>query len=85
MEMKQSIVAILLVLVAIVSFAQDKYVFPEDVKPLILTRWGQHHPFNLLCPKTESTKGEATNMLAGCGPVAMAQMVNYHRYPSTRL
>ena len=81
--MKQSIVAILLVLAAIASFAQDKYVFPEDVKPLILTRWGQHHPFNLLCPKTESTKGEATNMLAGCGPVAMAQMVNYHRYPST--
>lgn len=62
--------------------AEDSYVFPEDIKPLIKTRWGQHHPFNFLCPKTESDDDGTSHMLAGCGPVAMAQMVNYHRYPS---
>lgn len=69
----------LLAIVTFVASAQDGYVFPKDIKPLILTRWGQHHPFNLLCPKTPTT---GDNMLAGCGAVAMAQMVNYHRYPS---
>lgn len=59
--------------------AQD---FPEDIRPLILTRWGQHHPFNLLCPKTERPDGTAVSMPAGCGPVAMAQVVNYYHYPS---
>ena len=67
---------------SLVALAQSDYVFPEEIKPLILTRWGQHHPFNLLCPKTKDVNGKTTNMLAGCGPVAMAQMVNYHRYPS---
>ena len=61
--------------------AQQQYVFPEDIKPLIKTRWGQMHPFNLLCPKYEKNE-ETAHMLAGCGPVAMAQIVNYHRFPS---
>lgn len=62
--------------------AQEKYVFPEDVKPLISTRWGQQFPFNLLCPKEENDDGSTSYKMAGCGPVAMAQIVNYHRYPS---
>ena len=62
------------------SAVLTQYVFPEEVKPLIKTRWGQHYPFNLLCPETDN--GESTYKLAGCGPVAMAQVVNYHRYPS---
>lgn len=65
------------------AMAESDYVFPEDIRPLIQTRWGQHYPFNLLCPKTENVNGETVRMLAGCGPVAMAQMVNYLRYPST--
>ena len=60
----------------------SKYVFPEDVKPLISTQWGQHYPFNLLCPVTDKSNEESQYKLAGCGPVAMAQVVNYHRYPS---
>ena len=60
----------------------SQYVFPEEVKPLIKTQWGQHYPFNLLCPETDNNNGENTYKLAGCGPVAMAQVVNYHRYPS---
>lgn len=60
----------------------SQFVFPEEVKPLIKTQWGQHYPFNLLCPETDNNNGENTYKLAGCGPVAMAQVVNYHRYPS---
>ena len=64
------------------SVILSQYVFPEEVKPLIKTQWGQHYPFNLLCPETDNNNGENTYKLAGCGPVAMAQVVNYHRYPS---
>lgn len=64
------------------SVVLSQYVFPEEVKPLIKTQWGQYHPFNLLCPKAENSDDENSHQLAGCGPVAMAQMVNYHQYPS---
>ena len=60
----------------------SQFVFPEEVKPLIKTQWGQGYPFNLLCPKTDDGNGDNTYKLAGCGPVAMAQVVNYHRYPA---
>ena len=81
MKTKSRLLTIMLA-VCHMALAHGSYVFPEDIKPLVLTQWGQGHPFNLLCPKTENTKGETTHKLAGCGPVAMAQMVNYHRYPS---
>ena len=74
------LLTVMLLLSCLVGTAQEGYAFPEDIKPLIQTQWGQHHPFNLLCPKKDSD--ETVRMLAGCGPVAMAQMVNYHRYPS---
>ena len=64
------------------SVVLSQYVFPEDVKPLIRTQWGQHFPFNLLCPETDKSNEQNPYKLAGCGPVAMAQVVNYHQYPS---
>jgi len=80
--MKKHIITILVAFVATVALAENDYVFPEDIKPLIMTKWGQYHPFNLLCPKTTDKNGETTHMAAGCGPVAMAQIINYHRHPS---
>ena len=41
------------------SVVASKYVFPEDVKPLIRTQWGQHYPFNLLCPETDKSNEAA--------------------------
>ena len=64
------------------SVVLSQYVFPEDIKPLIRTQWGQGFPFNLLCPETDKSSETNPYKLAGCGPVAMAQVVNYHRYPS---
>lgn len=51
----------------------------QDVQPLVQTRWGQNDPFNSLCPK-DSVSGQ--NALAGCGPIAMAQIIRYYEQPS---
>ncbi|MCF0203008.1 MAG: C10 family peptidase, partial [Bacteroidaceae bacterium] len=49
----------------------------DAVAPLIKTRWDQHAPYNGRCPilgvKTCST---------GCVATAMAQILNYHKYPA---
>lgn len=44
------------------------------VAPLIKTQWGQGAPFNGKCP----SNGKQTT-LAGCVPVALAQVLNYYR------
>ena len=54
-------------------------LFAQDVQPLVQTRWGQNSPFNLLCPK-DSASGQ--NALAGCGPIAMAQIIRYYEQPA---
>ncbi len=59
-------------------FAQE---FPETIKPLLQTKWGQKMPYNILCPKLTSG-GESKRMKAGCVPVAMAQIIKYYRYPA---
>lgn len=47
---------------------------PTDViSPLIKTRWDQGEPYNLLCPDGCPT---------GCIATAMAQVMNYHQYPT---
>ena len=43
-----------------------------QVEPLIQTTWSQTSPYNDQCPD---------NMLAGCVAIAMAQVMNYHKYP----
>lgn len=63
------------------TLGQTVYEFPENIKPLIKTQWGQNFPYNVLCPKTEKEDGQTAYNLAGCGSLAMAQMVNYHHYP----
>lgn len=42
------------------------------------TKWGQRAPFNNYCPKTE----RQSCMLAGCGPVALAQVMRYYAHPA---
>lgn len=44
------------------------------VAPLLKTQWGQGAPFNGKCP----SNGKKTT-LAGCVPVALAQVLNYYR------
>ena len=47
---------------------------PTDViTPLLKTKWNQDSPYNLLCPEGCPT---------GCMATAMAQVMNYHQYPT---
>ncbi|MDE6383385.1 MAG: C10 family peptidase [Paramuribaculum sp.] len=48
----------------------------KDVAPMITTRWNQSAPYNNLCPTID---GRAT--YTGCVATAMAQIVNFHRWP----
>jgi hypothetical protein len=49
---------------------------PGIVGPLIKTRWRGRSPFNDLVPMDGDTRSAA-----GCVAFAMAQIMNYHRYP----
>lgn len=42
-----------------------------EVKPMTSTLWSQEDPFNKLC----------NGALAGCIPIAMAQIMKFHKYP----
>lgn len=46
------------------------------VGPLLTTTWNQEAPYNTLCP---TWFGEPT--MAGCVPTAVAQILNYYRWP----
>ena len=70
----------LLLLLPVTFIGQENYRFPENIKPLITSRWGQQFPYNLYAPQT-TKYGVTTIDPAGCGPVAMAQVINYHQYP----
>lgn len=46
------------------------------VEPLIKTKWNQGDPYNKLCPTVDGRK-----TYAGCAACAMAQIMNYWRWP----
>ena len=48
------------------------------VGPLLKTDWSQGEPMNRLCPKNGA--GQTTSV--GCGPLAMAQIMYYWKYPN---
>ena len=51
----------------------------SNVKPLIRTKWNQRDPFNSLCPL--DSNGYNGHAVAGCGAIAMAQIMNYWEHP----
>ncbi len=50
------------------------------VEPMLTTKWGQDHPFNMSCPVNQKGMECAT----GCVATAMAQVMYYHRKNSSR-
>ena len=46
------------------------------IDPLITTHWGQGAPYNNMCPEVDGQK-----CLTGCVATAMAQVINYHKWP----
>lgn len=49
------------------------------VSPMIKSTWNQGYPYNIKCPVHPIT-GE--QCVTGCVATAMAQVINYHKYPS---
>lgn len=62
--------------------AQPVSTPPPTVRPLVAAQWGQRSPFNLLCPAKDKD-GMRVHDLAGCGALAMAQVMHFHRFPDT--
>ena len=52
--------------------------------PFLETNWNQDYPYNMLCPESSNPAGAsyAGRVPAGCVPVALAQIMNYHRWPA---
>lgn len=68
----------------------DSTRFAPAVAPLITTKWGQNAPFRYMCPflAYEPDLGkygvylpDSTHNAVGCGPAAMAQYMNYYKFP----
>lgn len=68
----------------------DPSRFPTSVQPLLTTTWGQREPFKFMCPfdtyvSDLSQYGtytlDASHYSVGCGPLAMAQYMNYYKFP----
>ncbi len=56
------------------SVLSSHSVTRQQKGPFLTTYWDQHAPFNSQCPK----KGDQ-HCLAGCVPIAIGQIINYHR------
>ena len=68
----------------------DPNRFPTSVQPLLTTAWGQREPFKYMCPfdsyvSDQSLYGtytpESGHFSVGCGPLAMAQYMNFYKFP----
>ncbi len=55
------------------------FKLPIAVDPLLRTTWGQRYPYNASCPVDSAHGG--VRCLTGCTATAMAQVMNYHRWP----
>ena len=56
----------------------------EDIEPKLKTAWGQDYPYNLHTPELHivwNSQERTVNAATGCVATAMAQVMNYYRYP----
>lgn len=52
----------------------------KQMGPVLQTRWHQQFPYNRYCPEFDAN--DPYHNPAGCIPVAIAQVMNYFKYPS---
>lgn len=55
----------------------------SEVAPLLTTHWGQYEPYNDECSIELST--DTIQAVTGCVATAMAQIMNYYKYPSATI
>ncbi|MDD4555209.1 MAG: C10 family peptidase [Bacteroidales bacterium] len=63
-------------------FKSDSPNRPASVAPLLSTRWDEDCFYNGSCPADPAATSSCLHTLAGCGAVAMAQIMKYYGYPS---
>gem|GEM_PF-1093184 len=78
----RTIIYLTLAVLCIRAQAQEVTAPPPNILPMVKAQWHQKAPFNLLCPAHEED-GQTVHDVAGCGAVAMAQIMHFHRYPET--
>lgn len=49
-----------------------------SIEPMVTTTWNQDAPYNAMCPVYNGQRS-----VTGCVATAMAQVVNYHKWPAT--
>ena len=52
------------------------WITDENIGPLLSTEWHQRLPYNYYCPVINDSIA-----VAGCVPIAIAQIMAYHKYP----
>ncbi len=55
----------------------DPTKYPEEVAPMVTTKWYQMEPYDGMCPIFSGN----THCLTGCVATSMAQILNYHQSP----
>ena len=59
-------------------------LYSQKVESMVRTKWGQGSPYNAQCPLyTDETTGQKVPFVTGCIATAMAQIMYYHRYPTS--
>lgn len=53
----------------------------KAIEPLITTHWDQDSPFNNMAPYVINSKGDTVRCVTGCVATAMAQLMNFYKYP----
>ena len=58
--------------------AEEQTDYPDAIEPMITSHWGQNAPYNLQTPLFNGVHAPA-----GCGAVALAQIIRYQHWPDT--
>ena len=55
----------------------------EAIAPMLTSKWGEHAPYNSLCPLVVAEDGEnMVHAVAGSAAVAVAQLMRYYKWPT---
>ncbi|MBQ2522620.1 MAG: C10 family peptidase, partial [Prevotella sp.] len=59
-----------------------KAAYRDHVDELLITKWGQQKPYNLMTPEYNVIGTIYAHYVTGCVATAMAQIMYYHKYPT---
>lgn len=52
-----------------------------DIPYMVTTKWGQSAPYYNMCPTQTNSSGQQQHCITGCSATALAQVINYHKWP----